>query len=170
MASTLKVNTIQHTGGTTGMTIDSTGRILQPNKPAFLATYANNGWTTVSNNDVVTFNDVSSGDCFDNGSNFVTGTNRFVAPVAGTYYFAFSIYTHNSDTTSAFKFRKNGSDLTVGSSTAQFTQASEDAAIDNTATGITVTSLSASDYIQVTGAGSADVYGLYSTFCGYLVG
>ena len=168
MASTLKVNTIQHTGGTTGLTIDSSGRILQPNKPAFLATYANNGWTTVSNNDVVAFNDVSSGDCFDNGSNFITGTNRFVAPVAGTYYFAFSIYTINSDTTAAFKFRKNGSDLTVGSSTAQFTQMSEDGAIDNTATGITITSLSATDYIQVTGAGSADVYGLYSTFLWYI--
>ena len=28
MASTLKVNTIQHTGGTTGLTIDSGGRII----------------------------------------------------------------------------------------------------------------------------------------------
>ena len=35
MASTLKVNTIQHTGGTTGMTIDSAGRVFQPAKPAW---------------------------------------------------------------------------------------------------------------------------------------
>ena len=35
MASTLKVNTIQHTGGTTGMTIDSSGRILTPARPSF---------------------------------------------------------------------------------------------------------------------------------------
>ena len=47
---------------------------------------------------------------------------------------------------------------------------SEDGAIDNTATGITVTSLAASDYIQVTGAGSSDVYGYYSSFCGHLIG
>ena len=35
MASTLKVNTIQHTGGTTGLTIDSSGRVFQPAKPAW---------------------------------------------------------------------------------------------------------------------------------------
>ena len=35
MASTLKVNTIQHTGGTTGLTIDSSGRVLQPNVVAW---------------------------------------------------------------------------------------------------------------------------------------
>ena len=35
MASTLKVNTIQHTGGTTGMTIDSSGRVLTPARPSF---------------------------------------------------------------------------------------------------------------------------------------
>ena len=171
MASILKVNTIQDaTNSNTALSIDSSGRITEPNKPAFLATYANDAWSTVSNNDVVNFNDVSSGDCFDNGSNFVTGTYRFVAPVAGTYYFAFSIYTINSDTTAAFKFRKNGSDLTMSASQAQFTQMSEDGAIDNTATGITITSLSANDYIQVTGAGSSDVYGKFSSFCGHLIG
>ena len=33
MASTLKVNTIAHSGGTNAMTIDSTGRILLPQLP-----------------------------------------------------------------------------------------------------------------------------------------
>tara|TARA_A100001035_G_scaffold267067_1_gene250675 strand:- start:473 stop:961 length:489 start_codon:yes stop_codon:yes gene_type:complete len=33
MASTLKVNTIAHSGGTNAMTIDSAGRIFQPTKP-----------------------------------------------------------------------------------------------------------------------------------------
>ena len=31
MASTLKVNTIQHTGGTTAMIIDTTGQVSLPN-------------------------------------------------------------------------------------------------------------------------------------------
>ena len=35
--STLKVDTIQHSGGTTAQTIDSTGRILTPARPAFHA-------------------------------------------------------------------------------------------------------------------------------------
>ena len=36
MASTLKVNTIAHTDGTTGLTIDSAGRVSQPAKPSWL--------------------------------------------------------------------------------------------------------------------------------------
>ena len=43
MASTLKVNTIQHTGGTTGMTIDSSGRIKIPNIINFNVT-GNGAW------------------------------------------------------------------------------------------------------------------------------
>ena len=35
MASTLKVNEIQHTSGTTALSIDTGGRVLQPTKPAF---------------------------------------------------------------------------------------------------------------------------------------
>ncbi len=35
MSSILKVDTIQNTGGTTGLTIDSSGRVLQPAKPAW---------------------------------------------------------------------------------------------------------------------------------------
>ena len=37
MVSKLEVDTIAHSGGTTGMTIDSTGRILTPARPAFRA-------------------------------------------------------------------------------------------------------------------------------------
>ena len=38
MASTLKVNTIAHSGGTDALTIDSTGRVLTPARPMFYAT------------------------------------------------------------------------------------------------------------------------------------
>ncbi len=168
--SKLQVETISHTNNTTGMTIDSSGRVLTPARPAFLATYTNDAWSTVTANDVIQFNDVSSGACFDTGSDFVTGTYRFVAPVGGTYYFAYQIYTINTDTTAAFKFRKNGSDVILAGSQAKFTQMSEYGSIDMTATDIMIISLSASDYIQVAGASSSDVYGYYSTFCGHLIG
>ena len=36
MASTLKVNTIQHTGGTTGITVASDGKIAMPNSSGFV--------------------------------------------------------------------------------------------------------------------------------------
>tara|TARA_R100000654_G_scaffold58682_1_gene85372 strand:- start:288 stop:797 length:510 start_codon:yes stop_codon:yes gene_type:complete len=168
--SNLLVQNIKHTNNTTAMTVDSSGRITEPNKPAFLATYTNNAWSVVQNGDIINFNDVSSGDCFDTGNNYSTSNYRFIAPVAGSYYFAFSIYTQNSDTTSAFMFLKNGSSLKMAGNTAQFTQMSEDAAIDNTATAITVTSLAVNDYVQVAGAGTSDVYGYYSSFCGHLIG
>ena len=41
MASTLKVQNIAHTGGTTAMTIDSSGRMFQSNRPFSLLTYKN---------------------------------------------------------------------------------------------------------------------------------
>ena len=63
MASTLKVNTIQHTGGTSGMTIDSGGRVTMPTRPAFachlettVALDGNNGWGATSGS-----NSLSSG-------------------------------------------------------------------------------------------------------------
>ncbi len=36
MASTLKVNTIQHSGGTTGITVASDGKIAMPNSSGFV--------------------------------------------------------------------------------------------------------------------------------------
>ena len=38
MASTLRVNTIAHSGGTNAMTIDSGGRMVQSNRPVFFVT------------------------------------------------------------------------------------------------------------------------------------
>ena len=82
MASTLKVNTIAHTGGTTAATIDGTGRILQPAKPAFRVAKTDSDQTVTSGQDTkVTFNNT----IFDIGSDF--GSNKFTAPVAGTYHF-----------------------------------------------------------------------------------
>ena len=37
MSSKLGVQNIAHTNGTNAMTIDSSGRVLQPTKPAFMA-------------------------------------------------------------------------------------------------------------------------------------
>ena len=39
MASTLKVNTIQHTGGTTGITVASDGKIAMPNSSGFVTDF-----------------------------------------------------------------------------------------------------------------------------------
>jgi len=86
MASELGVQTIQHTNGTDAMTIDSTGRVLTPARPAFSV----NQSTALSAADytaaetVIPFNTED----FDIGSNVTINSNAvFTAPVAGVYQF-----------------------------------------------------------------------------------
>ena len=54
MASTLKVNTIQHTGGPTGMTIDSSGRVKTPNVINFNVT-GSGAWKDHGDSDTTYF-------------------------------------------------------------------------------------------------------------------
>jgi hypothetical protein len=90
--SKLSVNTIAHTGGTTAMTVDSTGRILTPARPAFRAYLnANSGqsdWTFSVTPPKVVF-DVES---YDVGGNYDTGSSTFTAPITGLYHFDVNIY------------------------------------------------------------------------------
>jgi hypothetical protein len=168
--SNLLVQNIKHTNGTTAQTIDSSGRVFTPVKPAFLAMYNNSAWTNGANGTVIPFDDVSSFDCFDLQNNFVTGTNRFVAPVSGMYYLYYHCYTHYSDTTSTFKFRKNGSDIEGSGQQGFIVKSGEDAGLDSTATDIIVINLNANDYIQVCFGSQTDVFGTLSRFGGYLIG
>ena len=87
MASTLKVNTIQHTGGTTGMTIDSAGRILTPTRPAFKASI-----NTTTGRDTHTSVQTTPYDTVqvNIGNHYNNSTYTFTAPITGTYYFSTS--------------------------------------------------------------------------------
>ena len=82
--STLKVGTIQdHASSTTAMTVDSTGRILTPTRPAFRVEKRASNQDSISNgvNTVVTFEH----EVFDIGGNFAN--NKFTAPITGIYNF-----------------------------------------------------------------------------------
>ena len=106
MASEIGVQTIQHTNGTDAMTIDSSGRVLTPARPAFRA-YADNGWSNLANNTWTTapFDHVN----YDIGSHYDTANYKFVAPVSGIYHFIGQAY-FNPHTTLRLRFTVNGNE------------------------------------------------------------
>ena len=77
-----KVNTIKHTGGTTAMTIDSTGRILTPAKPMFDVNKTSEQSVASSTINKITWETEN----YDVGGGFDLSNNRFIAPIAGKYF------------------------------------------------------------------------------------
>ena len=170
MVSKIEVDTIAHSGGTTGMTIDSSGRIAQPTKPSFQVSNTTNGWGTLSSGDIVPFNDKSTGNNFDVGGDFNTTTYRFVAPITGKYQFNVFIYSFDSDSVNAFRMHKNGSALYgVGTGAYDF-QGGQSGSVDETIAGSIIIDLATSDYVDLRSSGGSDYYGNHSHFSGHLVG
>ena len=90
MASTLKVNTIQHTGGTTGMTIDSSGRVLLPSLPAFRVSLNSDQSITATGDHEIAWDEGTtseSDNSFTQGG-FSWSSGVVTVPVAGVYCFS----------------------------------------------------------------------------------
>ena len=102
MASTLKVNTIQHTGGTTGMTIDSTGRVLKPVIPHGQASC--NVVTAATNKIQLTTSLISGG-----GLTIDQTNERMIVPVSGLYCIGFHHLVDNDASSTTVETRINGS-------------------------------------------------------------
>ena len=90
--SNLLVQNIKHTNGTTAQTIDSTGRILTPARPSFLARgYGSITGGSQSINNITTHSNLGlyyNFDAVDHniGSHFTNATGKFVVPVTGLYF------------------------------------------------------------------------------------
>ena len=175
MASILKVNEIQHTGGTSALTMDSSGRVLQPTKPAFAVRNARSSSFRGDN----LFGGSDTTVIFDIGNDFASsGANDggFVAPVAGVYCFSMMGFTSNSAQNNAtggfyLQFSKNGSQ--VGHKVYGYAAAADYNRFDNTQ----LLQLAAGDVIKVDVPGSGNyVWGgsgdlaRAAQFQGYLVG
>jgi len=83
--SKLQVETISHTNNTTAQTIDSSGRILTPARPAFRARLDGPSSNATGSQGTLIFNNED----FDIGGNYNTSDGLFTAPVAGIYQFMF---------------------------------------------------------------------------------
>ena len=93
MSGTINTGTIKEfTGTNTAMTIDSSGRILTPARPAFSGIKVASSSNTGTTGDIV-FDTVS----FNIGSHYNTSSGVFVVPVTGIYRFYFAGFFSASD-------------------------------------------------------------------------
>ena len=159
--SNLLVQNIKHTNGTTAQTVDSSGRVTTPARPAFMARRTSNQSAGTVVFDTVMINQ---------GSHYDNSNGRFTAPIAGLYSFSCSVLTDNDGTNAYF----NTNLLVNGAIYAVYQGRTED---DNDFPGIVnvIASLSASNYVEVTHPDTA-IYGTsaatsnFTYFCGYLIG
>ena len=105
MSSILKVDTIQNTGGTTGLTIDSSGAILKPVLP--YGQFSGPSSVTTGGN-VITF----AGNIINGGGMTVDSSNsRMIVPVAGLYAVGFNQLVENTTAFTTVYIRKNGNQV-----------------------------------------------------------
>ena len=89
MSSILKVDTIQNTGGTTGLTIDSGGRVNAPALPRVCVGHSTNNNIAYSVGDNYVTSSTIVHKITPVGITFDGSNGRFTLPVAGDYYVSF---------------------------------------------------------------------------------
>jgi hypothetical protein len=149
MASTLQVNEIKHTGGTTALTIDSSGRLLTPTLPYIHAQGLTDGNVTVANNTAINFT-LSRTSAFSRGITLANNTD-FTVPIDGIYFFTASVYFSDSNTSCRIQLTHNGSyNNPHGGLTQSGAGASRSISITQ------LLELEANDYIQVYNASGSN--------------
>jgi len=150
--------TILGTNNTERLRIDSSGRVTMPSQPSFEA-YRTVGNITTSNTTIV-FN----GTRHNIGNHYNTSTGYFTAPVAGTYIFTTQAFTNGSSSGIV--------DIQVNGSSRVRMEADTNVSYRSMfASGIF--SLSVNDVVRIWCISQPIHYntsGLYSNFCGYLLG
>ena len=155
----VQTNFIKSTTGTTALNIDSTGRVLIPNQPAF-SSYADSSFTTYNNNTEIT---KFTSTLFNVGNHYNTATCRFTAPIAGIYHFTATCLTE-FDQPGGISFCVNGIDAPNGGIIYMSAERGRSNSI--------ILLLSTNDYVSLFSRfGNMRIYGQpFGQFSGYLVG
>ena len=90
MASILKVDTIQTAGGTAALTTDTSGRVFRSNIPHFIAGFATANGLDYSSWTKLPFTKTAHAG-MSASSDFDDSNNRYIAPVAGLYWFSWNV-------------------------------------------------------------------------------
>ena len=91
-----------NTGGVDRLIISSAGYVTKPNQPCFEACGASGNPSGAT---YITFTTVN----VNIGSHYSTGTGKFIAPVAGTYFFSFGCIKSGNSSLARLYLYKNGS-------------------------------------------------------------
>jgi hypothetical protein len=161
--SNLNVNTIQNTSSVNSITIDTSGRVLYPQNPAFCARNSTNpnGDGTIR---IIVFPTID----FNIGSGYNSTTGRFTAPVSGVYYLTYHLFGDGNTQRHLSALTINGSQ--VYEATQEYRGGTLDPGLSNLEAH-TLQYMNQNDYAEV----RAYVKILasnnsYSCFTGYLVG
>jgi hypothetical protein len=167
--------------GTTGLNIDASGRVTTPLQPAFnavrngssgnLSVGTSSGSPTIVSWDTTTLN---TGTCFS------TATNRFTAPVAGTYLFMASISWYlasGNERWMSINMLKNGTPFGGGTNYMGMVNIPATngygASSYSSSVGQQIMTLNATDYVQIgafCASGIAQVWSDGCFFSGFLIG
>ena len=130
----------------------------------FRACYNAAAWENLSDANKLEFDYV----WVNEGSDFDTTNNRYVAPEDGVYCFYLAIYTSEDDTSNAFQWRKNGSTSGLQDvSEILCAKSTTGDAGDVIVNASLVVELDATDYVEIYSYGSSDVYTGHSSWGGF---
>lgn len=172
MASELHVDSIKHSGGTSAMTIDSSGRVLKPSQPAFEAWFTGNNMTINSGSSAgFICNNVEQ----QGGTNYSTTTGKFTVPITGFYFFSLLSNVYGVDANKYFRHGMtfNGTGFSTDEEHILSYWTTGDTG-DHTLSSSFVRKLTAADtlqpFIRVEESGGASAGRMWQNFSGFLVG
>ena len=167
--NTLKTDAITDKTGTSALTIDSTGRILQPAKPSFFAHGTTGSWQSVSSGGIVTELDATDHNI---GGHYDTSNGKFTVPITGVYCFQFNLYIKQTSNSASWSIYHDGSEFQSGSGFPQIRVFRNDGDANDETIGCTWTyQYTAGTYIEIRASGTTSEYvPIRSYFSGFLVG